>query len=120
MDLLFVRTTVYNTKPKKHLKPSDFQDDFFNQNQKGNYSNENKAIYKNTQSPVPLHFFRLMNMGNMLFNNYLFDSIFRLLRIDKTDILVLPFSGPHSEALNQALKRVSQRSIVVSATGNTS
>lgn len=41
-------------------------------------------------------------------------------KMPRTDILVLPFSGPHSEALNLSLKRVALSTIIVAASGNDS
>lgn len=150
------------------------------------------------QSPVPVHLYRIMNMGNVFFNNYLLDNfVFRVLGISgmiryfykyehfytgrnvkvtiidtpkcnehkyinaslisgfenslaknaalhiiegfscngtiklsklldilenmhRTDILVLPFSGPYSEALNLSLKRMGQNTIIITASGNDS
>ena len=46
--------------------------------------------------------------------------LFSLEKVENTDVLVLPISGPHSEALDDALKRISQKSIIVSASGNDS
>ena len=151
------------------------------------------------QHPIPMHFFRMKNTGNLLLNNYLFDNIvFRMLginylikyfyrykythsgrgvsmasidvdyeancnehvkimstlmvgeknsfskdarltivgdlecdgsiwlskllhtfeKINSPDILVLPFSGPRSDALDAALKRMSRGTVIVAAAGN--
>lgn len=165
----------------------------------------NRTPGKNTpsvvrrQSYVPLHFFRMKNMGNLVFNNYLLDNfIFRITRINHlikyfysysylysgenvvitkidvdgkkqcnrhgnivssllvgstnglakrsslvnvggvecdgtiwlskllhvletvndTDILLLPFSGPHSDVLDASLQKLGQRAIIVSAAGD--
>ncbi|ELA41521.1 uncharacterized protein VICG_01385 [Vittaforma corneae ATCC 50505] len=50
-------------------------------------NNANEAIKQDrkiVQSHLPLHFFRMMNTGNLIFNNYFLDNIiFRLLGINK-------------------------------------
>lgn len=191
---------LHNMKFRSPLNVKDFQEDFLYQNRRNDGCSKNcsKSTDQGQQSPVPLHFYRISNLGNLFFNNYILDNvIFRILKInslikyfyrynyffsgkgvritiidtpkcnehrlvnssltsghgnslaknsnsfvidafscngtvklsklldileniEQTDVLVLPFSGPHSEVLDFSLKKISQKSIIVAASGNDS
>lgn len=185
---------LYDLDTNKSLDVRDFNGDFVMHNS----LKQTQNVHISRQLRIPLHFFRIFNMGNLIFNNYVLDNLlFRLLginhlisylysykysftgnnvritlldtpicnnhrivnsslingygnsigkgcilnvidcfkcdgtiklsellnaleTIDNTDILALPFSGPHSESLNLSLKRLSLRMIIVSSGGNNS
>lgn len=184
---------IYSDHRNNRSKRDGYQDKEISPIKKSEREPERRILLRK-QTVIPLYFYRMMNLGNLIFNNYLLDNIifrifginhlikyiysyryyysgkgvqitsidsecnsqsdnivrlltgpsaiaknasvvviddvecdgsiwlskllYSLEKIESTNILFLPLSGPHSNTLNSVLNKLSNKSIIVAAAGN--